>query len=139
MGKTHNFLRFIGKILDVMSDYGKIKQDPALRPKSKMFGVRSIILSCIGMFLISIFGNLTIRAITGLGSSSLGFFILIFFVIILVVIDFYLLGYFLIYPMICWILQLRLNKKAVGWIALALWIVLLFISVGSFFMVQSLL
>ena len=139
MRKTHNILSFIGKILDILSDYGKIKQDPVLRPKSKMFGVRSIILSCVGMFLISIFGNLTIRAITGLGSSGLGFFILIFFIIILIVIDFYLLGYFLIYPLICWILQLSLNKKAVGWIALALWILLLFISVGSFFMVQSLL
>lgn len=139
MGKNSNILNIISKLISVFSDYDKIKRDPALRPKSKMFGVRSIVLSCIGMVLISIFLNLTLRAFAGLNAGDLSVIVMVFFVIILIIIDIYLLGYFLVYPLICWILQINLNKKAVGWVALALWILLVFVAGGSVFAIQSLL
>ena len=136
MGKNSNILNIISKLINIFSDYDKIKRDPALRPKSKMFGVRSIVLSCIGMVLISIFLNLTLRAIAGLNAGDLSVIVMVFFVIILIIIDIYLLGYFVIYPLICWILQISLNKKAVGWVALALWILLVFVAGGSVFAIQ---
>ena len=102
-----------------------------------MFGVRSIVLSCIGMILIVIFGSLTLRTLNALNAGDLGVIVAVFFFIILIAIDVYLLGYFLIYPLICWILQINLNKKAIGWIAMALWIILFAVSVAGIALVPK--
>ena len=139
MNNGRNILNIISKLIAVFSDYHTIKKDEALRPKSKMFGVRSIVLSCIGMILIAIFGNLTIRTIIGLQGGDLAVLVYLLFLIVLVIIDIYLLGYFIIYPLICWILQINLNKKAVGWIAIVLWVLMLVVAFSSFALVSNLI
>ena len=75
MKNSGNLLNFIFKILSAISDYSTIKHDEELRPKSRMFGTRSIILSVIGMFLISFFGLLTIRTLKNLSAGDLSVFI----------------------------------------------------------------
>lgn len=132
-------LNVFSKLIGVFDDYHKIKKDEELRPKSKMFGVRSIILSAIGVFLIVLFGSLTLRTIVSLSAGDLSVLVSIFFLIILIIFDFYILGYFVIYPLICWILQINLNKKAIGWIAMALWIVLFIVAIGAIVLIPKML
>lgn len=139
MKNSGNFLNFIFKIISMISDYSTIKQDEELRPKSKMFGTRSIILSSIGLFLITFFGVLTVRTLNNLNAGDLGVLISIFLLIILIVIDIYLIAYFLIMPLICWILQINLNKKPIGWIAMVVWILLFAISTGLIFLIPNML
>lgn len=129
------FFNIIGRLAGLITDYHNIKSDEDLRPKSKMFGVRSIILSSIGIILVVLFANLTVRTVQALSSGDIAVLLNLFFLLVLIIIDIFIIGYFLIYPLICWILQINLNKKAIGWIAMALWIILFIISIGSMFII----
>lgn len=87
-------------------------------PNLKQFGVKSIIMSVLSLVL----GVLCVLGIA-LCISSANMFFMIFGTIFLVYIA--IVGCLVvnIKSIILWSLQLKCNKKAIGWVALAIWIV----------------
>lgn len=113
-------LNFIGKLADDRTIYNNIKNDPDLRPYSKHFGWSAIWHS----LLFVLFGGggtlLTIYAF----SKNLGVIFNIFLIVI--GISFVLLGLeMLLFAISHTIKQLKLNRRAISWIALVVLILCL--------------
>lgn len=98
--------------------YEDFKQErPDEIPKLKQFGVKSIIYSCLSVVL----GALCILGIV-LCIRSVNLFFIIFGTIILIYL-FFALGIVInIKSIRLWIIQLKCNKKAIGWVAMVIWI-----------------
>ena len=125
---SFSFLKLIFAILDfkvkARSTFDQVKGDPELKPKSKMFGVRSIWFTiamlaviCAGVvgvvWIISVLNQDAIMVVIGL----------IILLVFLIVLTIWGGSYLIIASLTCWIYQLRLNKKAIGWVAMALFFV----------------
>lgn len=114
--------KFVDSFLNVKNEYKGIKSSEN-RVSSSKFGVKSILYSLL--FLVLVSGGLA------LGAWSLTMFdsIAIIFGIILLItaigLLFYSVTYFILAVVAC-VLQLILNRRAVGWIALL--IILLIVS-----------
>lgn len=94
------------------------KERPDDIPKLKQFGVKSIIYSVLSVVL----GALLVLGILACIRSSNIFFMI--FGTILFIYLFIVFGLVInIKSIILWVLQLKCNKKAIGWIAIAVWIV----------------
>lgn len=128
------FFDFAIFITNHFATYKKVKQDEVLRPKSKMFGVRALVLILCGLALIPLLIYLIAMS---LGSGSIGGVMV--GIIILIPITIMVIFYFAFYSLLCVIAQLRLNKRAIGWVTLVLWIIMLALSiVGTFLIISGL-
>ncbi len=94
------------------------KERPDDVPKLKQFGVKSMILS----FLSVVLGVACILGIM-LCIRSNNLFFIIFGTIILIYLAVVFCLVVNIKSIVCWVLQLKCNKKAIGWIALVVWII----------------
>ena len=91
--------------------YEDFKQErPEEIPKIKQFGVKSLIYSCLSVVI----GVLCIR--------SLNPFFMIFGTIFMIYLFFSLGIVINIMSIKLWVLQLKCNKKAIGWVAMSIWI-----------------
>ena len=119
----NGFLHFLFGLVDTTTDYQIIKKDPELRPVVTKFGTRGIIWSSVLLVLTPLI-LLGLRwAIEALNSSSV--FVA---VLVLVLLGACLIGMVLpgvINALVYTICQLKLNKKATGWVSLALLILLI--------------
>lgn len=102
-----------------------LKERPEDVPKIKQFGIKSIIRS-----ILSVIFAIGCVLVLFLCLNSKNVFWMIFGTAILI----YLI---IIIPIVCnikaiilWVLQLKCNKKAIGWVALAVWILC---TIGSVF------
>ena len=93
------------------------KERPDDVPKLKQFGVKSIIYSALSLVL----GVLCVLGIM-LCVQSANLFFLIFGTIFLIYLTVVFCLVVNIKSIVCWVLQLKCNKKAIGWVAMALWI-----------------
>lgn len=87
-------------------------------PNLKQFGVKSIIMSVLSLVL----GVLCVLGIAFCISSANMFFMIFgtIFLVYIAVVGCLVVN---IKSIILWSLQLKCNKKAIGWVALAIWIV----------------
>lgn len=117
----NSFLRFLFGLVDITADYKIIKKDPELRPMVTKFGTRGIIWSSVLLVLTPLI-LLGLRwAMAALNSS------VFVAVLVLVLLGASLIGLVLpglINALVYTICQLKLNKKATGWVSLALLILL---------------
>ncbi len=118
----NSFLHFLFGLVDITTDYKVIKKDPELRPMVTKFGTRGIIWSSV-LLVVTPLILLGLRwAMDALNSSSV--FVA---VLVLVLLGASLIGMVLpgvINALVYTICQLKLNKKATGWVSLALLILL---------------
>lgn len=125
---SFSFLKLILAILDfkvkARATFEQVKSDSELKQRSKMFGVHSIWFTiamlaviCAGVasvvWIVSILNQDAIMVVIGL----------IILLIFLIVLTIWGGSYLIIASLTCWIYQLRLNKKAIGWVAMALFFV----------------
>lgn len=117
----NGFLHFLFGLVDITADYKIIKKDPELRPVVTKFGTRGIIWSSVLLVLTPLI-LLGLRwAMNALNSS------VFVAVLVLVLLGASLIGLVLpglINALVYTICQLKLNKKATGWVSLALLILL---------------
>lgn len=97
--------------------YNRIISDPEKREKSVYFGVQSIITSIVGavMVILCAFG------VSALLKSDSGIVAMVFIVLLalLMVVG---LFEFTLRGLVAMIYQLRVNKRPIGWVALAVWL-----------------
>lgn len=113
--------------INLSTKYDTIKKDPEKKKKSIYFAVRTILTSLFSAIvvvlsiwgIIACFNNLSSES---LSSMMLSIFMWIFIVIlILVALTGFINGF--IASALCVSYQLRLNKKPIGWVALAILII----------------
>lgn len=109
--------------LSASNTYHRLKDDEAKRPVTVRMGVVSIIQSVIAcaFTILGLWGFIT--CLNYIGSEGATSFILPLFGVIIsaaVAITAFLRGF--VSALIYWIYQLSLNKRAVGFVALAVWI-----------------
>ena len=98
--------------------YEDFKQErPEEIPKIKQFGVKSLIYSCLSVVI----GVLCILGVV-LCIRSLNPFFMIFGTIFMIYLFFSLSIVINIMSIKLWVLQLKCNKKAIGWVAMSIWI-----------------
>lgn len=98
--------------------YEDFKQErPEEIPKIKQFGVKSLIYSCLSVVI----GVLCILGVV-LCIRSLNPFFMIFGTIFMIYLFFSLGIVINIMSIKLWALQLKCNKKAIGWVAMSIWI-----------------
>jgi hypothetical protein len=114
-----NFIHdLIHRLIKNFLSFGTIKNDPTRRAKSILFGVNSIIYSMLSVACASLsflIGNINAE------NALISFLLLIFLVVAAYIAPII----FIIYSLLDLIMQLILNKKAIGWIALALFLIAL--------------
>lgn len=93
----------------------KIKEDPEKQPKSKKFGITSIIYSLFAVAFAALAGyGIMLVSSDNFYTQVAGFFALIFGICTAI---------FLIYKAIeYWAFQALINKNAITWISLVFWI-----------------
>ena len=96
--------------------YEAIKDEPGLAPKSKKLGVRSLTFSLIFLFVIAAAVIGVILVINYLLPSNI--LLGLIAAIAIVVVAFYITIVLYIRAFRLMILQLKLNKTAIGWVAL---------------------
>ena len=97
--------------------YNRIISDPEKREKSVYFGVQSIITSIVGatMVILCAFGVSALLRSDG-GIVAIVFIALLALLMVVGLFEFTLRG------LVAMIYQLRVNKRPIGWVALAVWI-----------------
>ncbi len=118
-----NFWNFIMYFTNMSVRYDRIVSDPNRREKSVWFGVQSLVASLFGAAVI---------ILCAFGISALmkeDNIVTLVFIILLVVIMLVAILECTVRGLISMIYQLRVNKKPVGWIALAIWIVALVLEI----------
>ena len=111
---------------EISFQYERIKSDPERREKSVFLGVRSIIqtIICAALAAASLYGGIYLLAhFSGAvyGPITLVFWIAGIALLFAAAVVSVLTG--IVGGLLCMIYQFRLNKRAVRWIALAVWIV----------------
>ncbi|MEG1582180.1 MAG: hypothetical protein RR334_03400 [Clostridia bacterium] len=112
-------LNVIDRFKKTHQKFKTIKADPEQRSTSTFFAKRSIIFSVVGAFLIPL---LLWLLVASLDSGNVIF--AIFGAVIAIVAIIAIPIPFIIQNLILIIYQLRLNKKAIGWVALGLYIIM---------------
>ena len=97
--------------------YNRIVNDPDKREKSVYFGVRSIISSLVGAIIIILCAFGISALINNENALTVVFMVLLAVAMISVLFECTLRG------LVTMIYQLRVNKRPIGWIALAVFIV----------------
>ncbi len=118
-----NFWNFIMYFTNMSVRYDRIVSDPNRREKSVWFGVQSLVASLFGAAVI---------ILCAFGISALmkeDNIVTLVFIILLVVIMLVAILECRVRGLISMMYQLRVNKKPVGWIALAIWIVALVLEI----------
>ena len=103
-----------------------LKDDETKRPISVSLGVQSIIQSIISLVAVALGAFLLTTCVNGMKTDALMLIIFVFIGLaasVAVMIFSFIQGF--LGAMLCWIYQLRLNKKAVGFIAIVVWILCL--------------
>lgn len=120
----------INMLLRGINRYHKIKNNPEKREVSVSFGVHSIVFSVIAVLCASL--GLIMGSDFGVTNGLGAFFVLIFSVAIAYIGPIL----FLFYSFLYMIWQFSINKRAIGWFALAVFI--LGVAGSAFFMIGSL-
>ena len=97
--------------------YNRIANDPEKREKSTYFGVRSIISSLVGAIIIILCAFGISALMNNENVLTIVFIVLLAVAMISVLFECTLRG------LVTMIYQLRLNKRPIGWIALAVFLV----------------
>ena len=119
MSNGADFLNIISKIISSIHKFKGIKNNSELRPVYTKYGVLSIVYS-----VLSVLSLLSMFLTTGLQSVENPVFAF-FGLILLVGISIICPILFLIYSISNMVMQLSLNKKAIGFIALAVCVLIL--------------
>lgn len=109
--------------LDLSVHKDHITSDPERRRNSNYFGIRSIISSLLG-FIVAALCGWGFFALSGTG-DGLGVILVIILMVILALMAILSFLQGIVQGFVCFIYQLRINKKPIGWVALAIWLVLL--------------
>ncbi len=103
--------------------YDTIAKDPERKEKSIYFGVRSIISSIFSAIVIALSVWGIFACSNAMNADSLNAIVAWVFIVLLAVITFTALCNGFVSALISTVYQLRLNKKPIGWVALAILIV----------------
>ena len=126
-------MKLLGKIflfwLNVQSSYDLIKVDPEKKEKSVTLGVRSLIMSIIGIIATVGFVYLTYLCLMALnGNAGLGIILIFLGVIVCAASALACFAHLVLASVMYAIYQMKLNKRKIGVAAL---VVSLFLSVGT--------
>ena len=126
-----NLLRFFGKLIDDRITFQNLKVNPDARKVTTTFGWTAILNSVVFAILASLGAILLSAGISSMGDIG---FILGVFAIILGVAFLVASLEFLVFALSHTIKQLVLNRRAISWIALAIFIICL--GVAAFFVLS---
>lgn len=119
MKERHFLFRFLNVMNKESLRIQKIKQEEEKRRHSIRYGVGSLIHSAVMLGASTLI--FAINAIPANSNPLLGFFLLLFLIIGAIILPLFAAGYSLSYA----IVQLHLNKKPLGWIALVVFLLAL--------------
>lgn len=127
--KMNLFLKFFSQYTNIKGTYRELKDNPEERAKSTLFGKKSIIYSilslvcAIGGVLLFAFGIQWLQSGIKNGNDVIMILVIILLMGIGISMAVYSLGLFPLAIITC-IKQLSLNKRAIGWVALSILIVI---------------
>lgn len=110
--------------LNIGSTFNRLKNEPEKQPTSKQLGIRSIVNSVIGaVFLIGfMFAIAYLIKISSSGDNGLGEILIIVGIVICALLAVVALINGLFNGLMCAIYQKRLNKLAIGNVAIGIWV-----------------
>lgn len=121
MSKTFSFLKLFGKYLDIKSTFNEIKSNPEAKQSSTLLGKKAIWYNVWFLVTAAACVALMYFCISSVSSGNIFAIIGIIFGVLTIICSLS----FLLLALVCTICQLRLNKKPIGWVSLALLIVIL--------------
>lgn len=128
-------LGFVGGFIKTRSSYKDIRSNPESRKVSTLMGKKSIGYTVIFLVLL---GLAVALGYWGIGMvKAVGFLLGIIMVVASIGLAFYSLSC-LILALITAIMQLSLNRRAIGWIALILVFIVVAVAVVGFLLLTSL-
>lgn len=128
-------LGFVGGFIKTRSSYKDIRSNPESRKVSTLMGKKSIGYTVIFLVLL---GLAVALGYWGIGMvKAVGFLLGIIMVVASIGLAFYSLSC-LILALITAIMQLSLNRRAIGWIALILVLIVVAVAVVGFLLLTSL-
>ena len=120
------------------TNYTLICQDEQRKAKTVYFGVRSIITTILAgaFFTLGIWGFILL--FNAMDSQSLSILAIVPLIIILAIVELVLFAQYVLGGLIGVIYQLRCNRRAIGWVALGLFIVVTVgMAIGIVFIIST--
>ena len=123
MGGIGCMASIFARFINLNVKYNRISQDAERKQKTVYFGVYSIVVSILvgALFVLLMWGLLA--CLNALDGGGLSVILLYVFIAIIAVTELVLFAQYVCGGLLGVIFQLRCNRKAIGWIALAVFVI----------------
>lgn len=110
--------------LKLRTKYDQIAQDPKKKAETTYFGIYSIVVSIVvgGFFVLGIWG--LILLVDALDGQDLGVILIFVLIVIVAVAELLLLAEYVFGGLLGVYYQFKCNRSPIGWVALAIYIVI---------------